>query len=124
MTIGVTLLQVLILVLVWRLARPRRPKGWGIVYDQRTKRPLRHAVIRLFEPKYNKLIETTLTDGRGRYSFLLGPNYYYATYAKTGYQDMIVQPIDTTQLKEPAPFTQNVGLSPESTSVRDSSYES
>jgi hypothetical protein len=109
-TIVLAGMQLVIMALVWRLARPKRPKGWGVVYDQRTKQPLRQAIIRLFEPKYNKLIDTTITDSRGRYSFLLGPSYYYATYTKDGYQEEMVQPIDTTQLKEPAPYTQNVGL--------------
>jgi len=102
--------QVFVLLLVMRLAKPKRPKGWGIVYDEVTQQPVGNAVIRVFEPRYNKLVETALSDSLGRYSFLLGPNEYYITYNKPGYSEKIVRPVDYTNKPEPAPLAINVAL--------------
>ncbi len=102
--------QVLVLLLVLRLAKPRRPKGWGLVYDAVTQQPVGNAVIRVFEPRYNKLVETALSDSLGRYSFLLGPNEYFVTYNKPGYAEEIVRPVDYTDKPEPAPLAMNVAL--------------
>ncbi len=102
--------QCFVLLLVLRLVKAKRPKGWGIVYDEFTHRPVGNAVIRVFEPKYNKLVETALSDSLGRYSFLLGPNEYFVTYNKPGYTEKIVRPIDYTNKPEPAPLAMNVAL--------------
>jgi hypothetical protein len=102
--------QVVILLLVLRLAKPKRPKGWGIVYDEITHRPVGNTVIRVFEPKYNKLVETALSDSLGRYSFLLGQNEYFVSYSKPGYTEKIVRPIDYTDKPEPTPLAMNVAL--------------
>ncbi|MBM5789969.1 carboxypeptidase regulatory-like domain-containing protein, partial [Candidatus Parcubacteria bacterium] len=88
------IVQVLVYLLARRLARPRKPKNWGIVYDRETKRPLANVVARVFEPKYNKLLHTVVTDTRGRYAFLLGPSEYYAVFEKQGYRPTQVRPID------------------------------
>lgn len=103
-------IQIIVFLLVWRLAKPKRPKGWGIVYDEVTHRPVGNAIIRVFEPKYNKLIETALSDGLGRYSFLLGPNEYFVSYSKPGYTEKVVRPIDYTKKSEPTPLALKIGL--------------
>lgn len=102
--------QIFVLLLVLRLAKPKKPRGWGIVYDERTHKPVGNAVIRIFEPKYNKLVETALTDSLGRYSFLLGPNEYFATYNKPGYSEKVVRPIDYKHKQEPTHWATNVVL--------------
>ena len=71
-----------------------------------------NAVVRLFEPKYNKLVETTLTDTLGRYSFLVGPNEYFVRTDKDGYDQHIVRPIDYRQKTEPEAIAIDVPLSP------------
>ena len=65
--------------------KPKKPKGWGIVYDKSTQKPLNRVVARLFSKKYNKLVESKLTDKGGRYAFMAGPSDYYVTYEKEGY---------------------------------------
>lgn len=102
--------QVFVLLLVHRLARPRRPKGWGIVYDAASRKPVGNAVVRLFEPKYNKLVETTLTDNLGRYAFVLGANEYFASISKPGFQEATVRPIDYRDKKEPTTVAVDVPL--------------
>jgi hypothetical protein len=98
-----------------RLAAGRKPKNWGIVYDQVTKRPLRNAVVRIFEAKYNKLLETKITDMRGRYAFLVGNNVYYVTFEKPGYRKRQEGPLDLLEIKkeEDQLVATNVGLDPE-----------
>jgi len=98
-----------------RFAAGRRPKSWGIVYDDETRRPLRNAVVRIFEAKYNKLLETKITDMRGRYAFLVGNNVYYVTFEKPGYRKRQEGPLDLIQIKkeEDQLIAENVGLVPE-----------
>ncbi|MEK7644618.1 MAG: hypothetical protein AAB390_04940 [Patescibacteria group bacterium] len=68
------------------LATPKRPKGWGIVNDETEKNPVGRAVARLFSKQYHKLVATEITDSKGRYAFLAGPNDYYVNVEKNGYQ--------------------------------------
>ena len=109
---GVVLgVQLSIYLLIRRLAKPRRkPRGWGIVYDERTRRPLSNVVVRVFEPVYNKLLATAMTDRRGRYNFLVGPNEYYARFRKDGYEETEVKPIDLSAAKEPTDIAIDVTL--------------
>ncbi len=107
---AMVVIQVVVLALVMRLSKARRIRGWGVVSDAQTGKPVSSAVIRLFEPKYNKMIESTLTDNHGRYSFLLGPNEYFVTISKPGYVDTEIRPINYTDKKEPSLFAQDVTL--------------
>jgi len=92
-TIALLVSQVLLFMLFKRLAMPKKPKNWGIVYDKQDKKPINRAVARLFSKQFNKLISTEVTDNKGRYSFLVGPNDYYITFEKTGYEKNITPPI-------------------------------
>lgn len=107
---GYVLLQLAILGLFWRLAKPGKPKGWGIVYDKNTKKPLNNAIVRIFDSEYNKLLETRVTDSQGKYSFLVGNNKYYAVYEKPGYNTKKLSPIDYTKMKEKSLVAYDVGL--------------
>ena len=63
--------------------------------------PVGNAVVRLFEPKYNKLVETT-PPTLGRYSFLVGPNEYFGSIIiAEGYEERIACPIDYRERREP-----------------------
>ncbi len=83
-----------------RLSVAARPKNWGIVYDESTGKPIRNALARIFEAKFNKLLETQITDNRGRYSFLVGRNVYYVTFEKPGYQKQQKGPVNLLEHKE------------------------
>ncbi len=102
--------QLLVYTLIRRLTSPKKPVNWGIVYDQATGRPLSNVIARVFEPKYNKLLETTVTDSRGHYTFLLGPNEYYAVFEKAGFQTEVIRPIDYSKKSEPAELAAKVAL--------------
>jgi len=105
-------IQIFIYLLARRLAKPHKPKSWGIVYDKRTGRPLSRVVARIFDPRYNKLLDSVITDAKGRYSFLLGPSAYYATFDKEGFSTKEVKPIDLTRRKEPVDLALDIHLSP------------
>ena len=105
-------LQIGVYLLTLRLATTPKPKSWGIVYDKITNRPLSNVIVRLFEPKYHKLLETWMTDSKGRYAFILGPNEYSSTYEKNGYQPAEIHPIDLSQNKEVTHWAQDIKLEP------------
>ena len=54
----------------------RRRKPWGVVYNSITKRPVDLALVRLIDATTNRLVETQVTDGAGRFSFLPQPGTY------------------------------------------------
>ncbi|MEK7451988.1 MAG: carboxypeptidase-like regulatory domain-containing protein, partial [Patescibacteria group bacterium] len=104
------LIQLAVYFVANRLARPRKPKSWGIVYDEKTGRPVSRVVARIFEPKYNKLLETQVTDNKGRYSFLLGPAEYFAVFEKEGYRSEQIRPIDYTKVDGAQDFSTDIKL--------------
>ncbi len=74
-----------------RYIRPKKPKGWGVVYETNKKQPLQQVVARLFTKQYNKLVSAQITDRKGRYAFLVGPNNYYVTFEKAGYAEKMME---------------------------------
>ncbi|MFH0857640.1 MAG: DUF4215 domain-containing protein [Candidatus Magasanikbacteria bacterium] len=79
---------------------PKKPKGWGIVYDEKTKEPIGSTIVRLFTGDFNRLVSTQMTDRKGRYAFLAGPNSYYMTYTKEGYVQRKSEVLDYTNTKQ------------------------
>lgn len=98
---GVTALQIAFYFLFRRLAIPRKPKSWGIVYTQNQKMPLAHTIARIFDKKFNKLLETQVTDKTGKYAFLVGKNEYYLVFEHPGYEKQMSDTIDLTKTPEP-----------------------
>ncbi len=96
-TIASLILHIILFIIFRRLIVPPKPKSWGIVYDQKTKEPLTHAIVRIFDTKFNKLLETQVTDGKGRYAFLVGKNQYQLLTEKQGYQSKEIKPVDLIQ---------------------------
>jgi hypothetical protein len=113
MAAGMFLIQLGVYGLVQRLALSHKPFKWGIVYDKTTQRPLAHTVARIFEEKYHRLVETQVTDSKGRYSFLLGPNQYAARFEHEGFDPVEVKPIDFTSERESKDFSMDVSLAPQ-----------
>ena len=110
LTVAGFVVQIVLFGLFRRLSRTRKPKNWGIVYDEKTKHPLANAIVRIFEPKYNKLLETAVTDRHGRYSFLVGPNEYFVTYERDAYHPLEVRPIDLRAESEAKEIAPDIGL--------------
>ncbi len=107
---GLAAAQVGLFFLFRRLAVPRKPKNWGIAYDATTRKPLGKAIVRIFDKKYNKLLETQLTDSDGKYAFFAGKNVYYVTADREGYERATSGDIDLTKeslgvVREPIALT-------------------
>ncbi|MEW6608468.1 MAG: carboxypeptidase regulatory-like domain-containing protein, partial [bacterium] len=62
-----------------------RRKPWGMIYDSRTKKPISLAIVRMFSKSTHRLIETRVTDRKGRLGFLVQPGTYYLTVTKPNY---------------------------------------
>lgn len=77
-----------------RLAVARVAKPWGAVLDSRTKKPVSNAVVRVFDVKYNKLLETQVTDKTGKFGFLARQNEYYVTAERGGYEKFTSEHVD------------------------------
>lgn len=69
------LLNVLLLVLHFVLRRSAESR-WGKVVDLDGS-PIVGVEVGLYEPKYNKLIDTRVTDEKGRFSFVVVGGMYY-----------------------------------------------
>mgnify|MGYP000538269496 CR=1 FL=1 len=54
------------------------------------------AVARVVETRYSKVLESRVTDGAGRYNFLVGNEKYVVTVEKPGYMTMKTDEIDLT----------------------------
>lgn len=92
--VALLVFHLLLYILFRRLGYQRPPKSWGIVYDAETKTPIARAIARIYDKKYNKLLETRVTDGKGRYTFLVNNNIYYVTTEKSGYSTFKSSDID------------------------------
>ena len=67
----------------------RRRKSWGVVYSSLTKLPIDLALVRLFsaspQGEKDRLIQTRVTDTKGRYLLLVSPGTYRIEVRKPGY---------------------------------------
>ena len=66
------------------LKSPTKP--WGKVFDAKNKKPISGIVIRLFDQKYDKLVETKITDKKGNFNFLLPEGKYYIKITSNRYK--------------------------------------
>ena len=48
---------------------------------------------------YNKLVDTAVTDHKGRYAVLVGPSRYYTTYEKEGFEKKQSEVLDFSSEK-------------------------
>lgn len=103
--------QIAIYVLFRRIAVPTRPGKWGSIVDLRTKKPVANVVVRIFDKKFNKLLETQVTDRNGTYGFFVGRNVYYVTAQKAGYERYVSPDLDLRK-KDSAVVDQVIRLTP------------
>ncbi len=80
------LLHLTVFFIFYTLAHQKLPNTWGTIRSLVTKSPLSNVVVRVFDSGYNKLVNTAVSDGKGRYAILVGPSIFYVTYEKTGYE--------------------------------------
>ncbi|MFA5186200.1 MAG: carboxypeptidase regulatory-like domain-containing protein [Patescibacteria group bacterium] len=109
-TLSLLAVQVLLFAFFWIVARPQLPRSFATVKDQFGK-PLTMAVVRLFSKRFNKLVDTQVTDRSGHYAFLAGPGEYLLSVEKPGYAKTVVE-----VSKKPGEKTvtaQDIGLAPQ-----------
>lgn len=107
---GMLVFQIFTYLLFRRLAMPHKPKSWGIVYDKSTKKPVAQAIVRIFDAKFGKVLETQVTDDRGRYGFVVGKNVYFMTVDGRGYETLKTSELDMRQSQESV-VHESLGLS-------------
>lgn len=108
----IVVLQIAAYALFRRLAYVAPPKSYGIVWNAKTQQPLPGVAVRIFEATYNKLLETQVTDARGRYAFLVGRNRFYVTASAPGFMTFRSPPIDRTTGEERSIITNTISLTP------------
>ncbi len=94
---SLTALHIILFLLFRRLARGKKVRSWGVVYDVKNRKPLAKSIARIFSPEYNRMLEAYVTDSRGRYGFLAGNNVYYITAEKDGYEGYKTGNIDLSK---------------------------
>jgi hypothetical protein len=96
----ITLSQAGIYLLFRRLSVKTKAKEWGIVYDEVTRQPIPQVVVRIFDKKFNKLLETQVTDANGKYGFFVRRSVYYVTAEKEGFEKFTSPDIDLSTKDE------------------------
>ncbi|KKR08139.1 MAG: hypothetical protein UT32_C0003G0015 [Parcubacteria group bacterium GW2011_GWC2_39_14] len=101
--------QIIIYFVFRRLAKSHKPLTWGSVKDFLTGRELRKTVVRVFDTRFNKLLDTQVTDNKGKYGFLVSKGEYYLTGDKEGYENYKSNIFDLTQ-KEAAYLAEEIKM--------------
>jgi len=70
------------------------------VYDAKERKTLDRVIVRIFDKKFNKLLETQITDNNGKYGFFAGHSVYYVTAEKLGYAKFVSPDLDLKQKKQ------------------------
>ncbi|MFH1947470.1 MAG: hypothetical protein ABIJ23_04935 [Candidatus Magasanikbacteria bacterium] len=92
-------LHLLFYSMFYRFSHIDLPATWGKVVEKLNQKPLGKVVIRVFDSAYNKLVETGVTDHKGRYAVLVGPSKYFITYDKPGFQEKKSPELDYSSTK-------------------------
>lgn len=95
-------LHFLLLYIFYRLGKSKRVRPWGITYDALSGSPVSLAIIRLVTADDSQILETRVSDFRGRFGFLADPGRYVIHATKEGYDF-------PTQLTKPKRILNYVG---------------
>ncbi|OGH80280.1 MAG: hypothetical protein A3C10_03875 [Candidatus Magasanikbacteria bacterium RIFCSPHIGHO2_02_FULL_48_18] len=108
-------LHILFFSLFRRLARVKIGNQYGVILDSEKKEPLDKVVVRIFDAVYNKLVDTKVTDRKGRYASLVGPSKYYVTYERLTHHKKQTDVIDYTPQSRGGIIARNERLEPKNT---------
>ncbi len=108
---GVVVLHVGLYAFFRRVSIPRRPRSWGVIYEEGTaRRAVPSAVVRMYALPYHKMVDSAVADARGRYQFLVGPSQVYLTVAKDGFRKTETEPLDLSAVTEPTVIANDLPL--------------
>jgi len=95
---ALVIIQIIIYFIFKRLAKMHKPLTWGNVKDLLTGQILKKTVVRVFDTRFNKLLDTQVTDNNGKYGFLVGRGEYYLTGERDGYENYKSTPYNLSQV--------------------------
>ncbi len=98
---GLLAAQLVLYLIMRRFVIPRHSKDWGVVYDAKTRQGLGRTIVRIFDKRFNKLLETQVTDKQGKYAFFAAKSVYYVTAEHQGYEKFQSPELDLSKAKEP-----------------------
>lgn len=103
-------LGVFIYLFFRRFAVVPAPKNWGMVREEETTKGIAAAVLRIFALPYDKLLDSRVADGRGRYNFRVGNSKFYLTVTKDGYKKAKTNLFDFSAATEPKIIAEDIPL--------------
>jgi len=77
--------HILLFFLFRRLAARKIAKPWGHTYDTDTNYTLSKVIVRLFEPRFGRILMARVTNSDGRYGFLVGDDDYVLIPKREGF---------------------------------------
>lgn len=83
---GLVVVLYLLLILTKFFLMRSKSHPWGKVMNIDTGQTVPGVVLRIFDKKYNKLLETKVTDQKGRFSFMLPKGEYYIRVMSYSYK--------------------------------------
>ncbi|MBT7350593.1 hypothetical protein HN803_07485, partial [candidate division WWE3 bacterium] len=83
----------------YKFAYAKLPSSFGSVKITGSDTTIDRVIVRIFDAEYDKLVNTGITDKKGRYAVLVGPSKYYATYEKAGFKTLKSDVIDLSSEK-------------------------
>ncbi|MBT5820221.1 MAG: hypothetical protein HOI24_02070 [Candidatus Magasanikbacteria bacterium] len=63
----------------------RKRKEWGVIYNALTKLPIDLAVVRIVNAETKKVVQSRVTDLKGRFLFIVNPGSYVIEVTKPGF---------------------------------------
>lgn len=84
-TLGFGVLYLLMLLLQI-FSKTKKPKAWGTVYDAKAKNPVNMAFVKLYSANGKMVIDTTLSDAKGRFQFFVPSGEYLLLVGAQGYR--------------------------------------
>lgn len=75
-----------ILLILKIIAKGKKPRTWGLVYNSKTTIPVPAAFVKLYEGETRRLVDTKLADIKGRFQFFVPKGRYLTLVAAPGYQ--------------------------------------
>ena len=91
--------HLLLFGVAYQFGHNKLPRSWGVIIESISKQKLGKVIVRIFDAQYNKLVNTGVTDHKGRYAVLVGPSTYYATYEKEGFKPKKGEEINLSSIK-------------------------
>jgi hypothetical protein len=102
------IVHILLFMIFIRLSARSYGRPWGRVYDHGTQSSLGRSVVRILDNRFNRVLETVVTDQTGEYGFLVGTSTYRLEALRPGYINYEGEVF--TPKRRPAVVSKNIPL--------------